>query len=180
MSRLIHLNGPSRVGKSTLARRYVAEHPGVLNLDVDVLVGLIGGWENDFESALGTARELGTVMAIAHLRNGHDVVLPQLITSYDASPWADELAARAGAEYIEFALLAGRDDHRRRLRAKRPEHEVDAWVQGALEGTDGALLEKIVDDLDAYLADRPETIRIDTGAQTPEETYAVIVGALGR
>ena len=28
MSRLIHLNGPPRVGKSTLARRYGDEHPG--------------------------------------------------------------------------------------------------------------------------------------------------------
>jgi guanylate kinase len=26
MPRLIHLNGPSRVGKTTLARRYVDEH----------------------------------------------------------------------------------------------------------------------------------------------------------
>ncbi|MGI8702372.1 MAG: hypothetical protein ACR2JU_14445 [Nocardioidaceae bacterium] len=40
MSRLIHLNGPSRVGKSTLARRYVDEHPGTLALDLDVLAGL--------------------------------------------------------------------------------------------------------------------------------------------
>lgn len=178
MSRLIHLNGPSRVGKSTLARRYAAEHPGVLNLDIDVLVGLVGGWQNDFDSALPTARELGSTMAVAHLHDGHDVVLPQLITSHDESPWAGELAELAGAEYVEFALLAGSDEHRRRFGAKQPEHEVDAWVQDALGESDGALLEKIVGDLDDYLAGRPETIRIDTGAQTPEETYAVIVGAL--
>jgi len=35
---LIHLNGPSGVGNSTLAQRYVDEHPGVLNLDIDALV----------------------------------------------------------------------------------------------------------------------------------------------
>ncbi|HEY3954535.1 MAG TPA: hypothetical protein VGM53_14255, partial [Streptosporangiaceae bacterium] len=37
MARLIHLNGPSRVGKSTLAHRYADNHPGTLCLDVDVL-----------------------------------------------------------------------------------------------------------------------------------------------
>ena len=45
---LIHLNGPSGVGKSTLAQRYVDEHPGVLNLDIDAVVSLIGGWRDDF------------------------------------------------------------------------------------------------------------------------------------
>jgi len=47
---LIHLNGPSGVGKSTLAQRYVDEHPGVLNLDIDAVVSLIGGWRDDFLS----------------------------------------------------------------------------------------------------------------------------------
>jgi hypothetical protein len=177
--RLIHLNGPSRVGKSTLARRYACEHPGVLDLDIDVLVGWIGGWESDFESASATARQLGMTMAIAHLRRGRDVVLAQLITSYDASPWADELAARAGADYIEIALLADPGDHRRRFAEKRPVHAVDAWVQDALAHSNGELLEKIRKDLDAYLAARPATIRVDTGGQTVDETYAVIVGVLG-
>jgi predicted kinase len=177
--RLIHLNGPSRVGKSTLARRYATEHPGVLSLDVDVLVGLIGGWQSDFESASAMARQLGMTMAIAHLRNGHDVVLAQLVTSYNVSPWGDELAARAGAEYIEIALLADSEEHRRRLTEKRPMHAVDAWVQVALTHSGGELIEKIREDLDAYLAARPATIRVDTGAQTVEETYAVIVGILG-
>jgi adenylate kinase family enzyme len=51
VSRLIHLNGPPGIGKSTLARRYVADHPGVLNCDIDVLRSLIGGWESGFAEA---------------------------------------------------------------------------------------------------------------------------------
>ena len=47
MAGLIHLNGPSRVGKSTLARRYADEHQGTLALDLDVLAGLIGGWREN-------------------------------------------------------------------------------------------------------------------------------------
>jgi anion-transporting ArsA/GET3 family ATPase len=40
MPRLIHLNGPSGVGKSTVARMYADRHPGVLNLDTDQTVSL--------------------------------------------------------------------------------------------------------------------------------------------
>ena len=162
-----------------MARRYAAEHPGVLNVDIDLIVGTLDGWRDDFGAALAVAREVGAANAIAHLQGGGDVVLPQLITSFDASPWADEWAARAGAEYIEFALLASRDEHRRRLREKRPDGDVDTWVQETVTGSDAGLLEKIVADLDDYLAGRPDTIRIDTGAQTPEETYAVLLEVLG-
>lgn len=45
---LLHLNGPPGIGKSTIARRYADEHPGVLNCDIDFLRTLIGGWSVDF------------------------------------------------------------------------------------------------------------------------------------
>ncbi len=68
------LNGPLRVGKSTLARKYVDEHPGTLALDLDILAGLIGGWRDDFFTALGIVRPHGWAMATRHLRDGYDVV----------------------------------------------------------------------------------------------------------
>src|SRR3954454_9306396 len=68
MPRLIHLNGPSRVGKSTLARRFADEHPGTLALDLDVLAGLVGGWQADFSGAYAVARGHGQALATRHLR----------------------------------------------------------------------------------------------------------------
>ena len=70
MARLLHLNGPPGIGKSTLARRYAAEHHGVLNCDIDVLRTLIGGWEDDFAGAGGDGvlrhyhRRLREVLAV--------------------------------------------------------------------------------------------------------------------
>jgi predicted kinase len=46
MPRMILLNGPPSCGKSTLARRYAQEHPLSLNLDVDRIRDLIGGWQD--------------------------------------------------------------------------------------------------------------------------------------
>ena len=44
MATLVLLNGPPASGKSTLAARFVSEHPMALNLDVDVIRGLLRRW----------------------------------------------------------------------------------------------------------------------------------------
>jgi hypothetical protein len=67
MSRLIHLNGPSGVEKSNLARMYADRHPGVLDLDTDQVVCLIGGWQDSFWQTLGA--DGGTGLAPAHQRS---------------------------------------------------------------------------------------------------------------
>jgi predicted kinase len=65
---LIHLNGPPGIGKSTLAQRYVDEHPGVLNLDIDRLRALIGGWRERFAETGEIVRPVALSMAATHLR----------------------------------------------------------------------------------------------------------------
>lgn len=81
MPRLIHLNGAPGVGKSTLARRYVGEHPGVLNCDIDRLRPMVGGWPEDFDGVGALIRPVALAMIRAHLDGGHDVVLPQMLAS---------------------------------------------------------------------------------------------------
>jgi hypothetical protein len=51
------LAGAPGIGRSTLAGRYVADHPGVLNCDIDVLRTLIGGWGADFAEAWARRRQ---------------------------------------------------------------------------------------------------------------------------
>lgn len=180
MPRLIHLNGPSRVGKSTLARRFAHDHPGTLMLDLDVLVGLVGGWEENFQSALEVARDLGRDMAIRHLRSGNDVVLPQLVTSYDRVPDpAFEMAARSiGATYVHVVLLVDERENLRRLRGKRPDTEVEARIQAALEARSSDLLATIRNDLNGYLDGHPPTIQLDMTGVAEEESYRRLVAAL--
>ncbi len=114
MPTLIHLNGPSGAGKSTLAQRDVDEHPGVLNLDVDRVVSLIGGWQDDFGGTLAPARRIATAMAKTHLATGDDVVMPQLVTSPHEAQSFEAAAAGVGAGYVEVALtVAPRPDARR-------------------------------------------------------------------
>jgi len=180
MPRLIHLNGPSRVGKSTLARRYARDHRGTLALDLDVVVGLIGGWQENFSEALEMARGLGREMAVRHLRAGHDVVLPQLVTRHDLvrDPAYEESAQAAGATYVHVALMVEDREHRQRLHGKRPTHEVEARIQTMLEDPGDDLVGRIRGHLDEYLATHPPAVRIDTTGLGEDASYARLRRAL--
>ena len=105
MSRLIHLNGPPGIGKSTLARRYVADHPGVLNCDIDVLRTFIGGWEDDFAGAGALIRPAALAMIGAYLASGEDVVLPQMLIDPLQVDLFSACATDVGAEFVERFLM---------------------------------------------------------------------------
>jgi predicted kinase len=92
--RLIVLNGPPGIGKSTVARRYVEDHPMTLALEQDVVRGLLGGWRPRETESGSLARELCLAMARTHLGAGYDVVVPQFVADpeywigcRDSTPW---------------------------------------------------------------------------------------------
>ena len=111
-----------------MAERYVDEHPLALNLEQDVVRGLLGGARTRETESGQLARALCLVMARAHLKAGHDVIVPQ----YVAMPgYLDELARVAhdvGAGHVECLLLddlaaAERRFHARADDPRRAEHQ---------------------------------------------------------
>jgi predicted kinase len=178
VARLIHLNGPSRVGKSTLAHRYADNHSGMVCIDVDVLVGEVDGWREDFRAAFLAATAHGLALAKSHLQDGQDVVVPQLVTIFDqGNPW-EAAATEVGARYVEIALLVDIEEHTRRLREKKPAFDVEARIQSSLETSD--LVERIRGHLAEYLNGRPDTIQLDTSGLTIDQTYVHLMNLLDR
>lgn len=183
MAQLIHVNGPSGVGKSTVAQRYADRHPGVLNLDTDQVVSLIGGWRENFWQTLKAGRRLAIGMAETHLRAGHDVVMPQLTTALEEVEGFQDAAGRADAEYREVVLMAGKQEMLDRFAARsaggdaeRHRH-IDEIVA---RGGGPALLARIHDQLTAYVQGRPECVVVTTDGRGVDQTYDDVIAVLGR
>ncbi|WP_394619260.1 AAA family ATPase [Lentzea sp. JNUCC 0626] len=170
MPRLIHLNGPTGVGKSTIAARYAADHPRTLNLDADEIVRLVGGWRTDFYGAVDLVRPLALSMAATHLASGHDVVMPQLIMRHSERDRFAAAATSAGGTYTEFVLLTPARIAVDRYRERT--HHIDHVVE-ALGG------ERVIHDsharIEGYLTADTEVIEA-SGAV--EHTYAALLGKL--
>lgn len=182
MSRLIHLNGPPGIGKSTLARRYAQEHPGVLNCDVDVLRTLIGGWQSDFLSTGPLIRPAALAMIEAYLREGNDVVFPQLLTNPAELARFEAAATTAGAEFVERILMdtaaasVARFHRRGHADAADPWHEqVRAFV--AEQGGDALLAENHA-GLERIRELRPDAVVVLSREGQIEQTYRALLDSL--
>jgi predicted kinase len=174
VARLIHLNGGPGVGKSTLARRYGEEHPGVLVCDVDVLRTMIAGWEHDPDAA-ARSRTTALAMITAYLGTGYDVVLPQLVAREEQLMRFTVAAEAAGAEHVHVMLVTDLDTVLRRFQ-KRAGQDPDAWTAFATaeweaRGGDDAVLEWTA------RLDRMHALRVTS--TDPETTYRRLLVALG-
>jgi predicted kinase len=115
---LLHLNGPSGVGKSTLARAWAASRPGTLVCDIDDLRSWVSGWEEDFVGTGAAVRTSALALITAYLATGADVVLPQLIVTPSENERFEAAAAEAGAAYVGVVLDAAPDVLLARLRSR--------------------------------------------------------------
>ena len=183
MPRLLLLNGFPGAGKSTLSRRYVADHPLALDLDVDRLRGQLGAWHEDPQAAGLAARDLAVAMARVHLLAGHDVVVPQFLGRRRFVDQLAEVATEAGAAFHHVVLLADREEAVRRFRerterAEEPGH-VDAARRVAAAGGE-AVLHRMYDLLLEVVAACPGVVLTPILDEDVEDSYRAVLAAIGR
>lgn len=163
MPTLIILNGPPASGKSTLAARLVATRPLMLDLDVDVVRGMLGAWIDQPHDAGLAARRLALSMAATHLAAGHDVVVPQFIAREPFALELEAVAADAGARFVEIALLVSRDDMLQAFatRSTAPENQQHRDARQLVEHSGGLdALGESHDRFVRFLETRPNARRI--------------------
>lgn len=115
---LLVLNGPPGIGKSTIATRYLADHPLALSVEQDVVRGLLGLWRA-CETESGTlAREICVAMARTHLGSGHDVVVPQFVADRSYLDRLAGLAREVAARHAELVLVDEPGAAERRFHAR--------------------------------------------------------------
>lgn len=152
------LNGPPAGGKSTLAGLYVEERPLALNLDVDRVRAMLGGWREDLEQAGLLARAIALAAARAHLAAGRDVVIPQLLANSTFLDQVERLATQLDADFHEVVLMDNKQNSLRRY-LERDRAQVDPTRPEARPApttqTGATELSALYDRLLRFLATRP-------------------------
>jgi predicted kinase len=178
---LVLVNGPPASGKSTVAAALVARRPLALNLDIDLVRGLLGAWRDDPLGSGLAARRLALAMAATHVEQGHDVVVPQFLAR---EQFIDDLAAiAAGAEvrFVEVALWLTRDEavqaFQRRSAAALTQQHRDAAAD--VERAGGVpTLEAMYDAWHDLVSRRPQSRRVTVVEGDVDGTVARIEAIL--
>ena len=178
MARLLLLNGPPGIGKSTLARRWADDRPGTLCLDVDLLRGFVGGSVGRFQETGEVVRPLALAMVTTHVRGGRDVVLPQFLGRSGQVALFEQAARDGGGSFSHVVLMDDEDASVRRF-AARGDHGWHAEVRRIVAEAGGeAFLRATHRQLRAVLAERPEAVEVVSLDGDPDATYAALLAAL--
>ena len=178
---LVLLNGPPASGKSTIAQRFVDSRPLSLNLDIDVVRGMLGGWLDDPSTAGLTARSLALVMAEAHLSGERDVIVPQFLGRTDFIEQLASAADRSGAMFVEIALWLDRSGaiaafaDRRATPSTQAHHDAAALVDRSEQADP---VGQMYDAFVRVLEQRPATQRIEVVPGDIDQTFARFERAL--
>lgn len=167
--KLIILNGPSGVGKSTIAARLQENMPSSVLIDIDELRRTIPDYKERRQESLMLAYEKAATATGEHLKDGLNVIIDKAITGSDTLDLLIKIGKKCGADVYEFLLFADKETVQERAdeRGYRP----------------GSLLtrEKVTElweKADALRQQRQNAIVVDTVHMTLEETFDVVRDAI--
>lgn len=173
--KLILLHGFAGIGKTTIAERYVNEHPLTLLLEAEKVGVMISRWLEYEAEARELLYKLGQTITVTYLESGHDVVIPMLPTNPKHVQTFERIARRTDARFFEAVLVAERQEAIRRLMKR------GAWSEdSAAPITEADLpdIGQLYDNMDKTLAQRPNAIHIPSAEGDHDGTYQQFLAAV--
>lgn len=166
---LILLNGPAGIGKTTIAQRYIDEHPLALSVSNDVLVAMLGQWLQHEPEAWEMVFNFTCDMARRHLRSGYDVILPYLVRDGAQAQAFERIAEESGAVYREVLLTTNKADAVERMLERGTWGEEGAQP---LTEADVSIIEHLYDLVHNDLGKRPRAAVVQSTKGDIDGTYA--------
>ena len=179
--KLIILNGPLGIGKSTLAKHYAGEHPLTLMLDIDNVWAMISHWREEKDISAPLSKTMALAMARINLEAGNDVVVPQIIQTHELSNSFKELAGSCGADFYEILLSVDKDESIRRfiLRGQAQGYESGFRPGGIIDKSGREKkLSDMYDNMQKVAKTNPQVIKIEPTLGDINGTYAQIMKVL--
>lgn len=167
-AKLILINGFNASGKTTIAKKYIAEHSLAIDIEADALVDNMGDWTNHRDEAGALAFTLTKAMIRAYLPSGHDVVLPYIVTIGEEAEQFETIARDCDADFYEIVLHNDRPDAIARLL------ERGKWggeTSPLITDADMPLIEEDFRKMEAVLENRPQAKKLPLKGLDPESTY---------
>lgn len=167
--KLIILNGPSGIGKNTIAELYKNEYPTSLVLDMDELRRTVPNYKEQREESYKKSCDLVFVKSEEHLVKGFNVVIPNKIKRDNVLDKFKEIADKCNADFYEFVLWTTKEDAINRA-VKR------GFKPGSLLQEDK--LSGMYDELEEIIKTKNNSFIIVSKEGEPEETYREIIDKL--
>ncbi len=167
--KLIILNGPSGIGKSTVAKRLHADMPDSTLIDVDELRRSIPDYKTHRQESSMLSYQKAGVLIEESFKAKKSVILDKTISYSDTIDSFVAIAKKFDVKVYEFILFADKE-----ILQKRADER--GYLPGSLltRNRVGELWEKS----DALRKERKNAIVIDTGQMTVDELYKYIESEL--
>lgn len=169
------------MGKTTLAQRYVDNHPMTLNLDIDNIWIMMGQWQQSRPYSEIQKLKYAYVIAAMHLADGYDVIVPNLMQSLEQYKKFEQVAKLHRATLKEIVLLSNPQDAIKRCKTRaRKMGYSDGFRPGGVLDTGGreTLLERMYENVLETIAQRKKVIRITSVEGRPDDTYEKLLNAI--
>ncbi len=168
--KLIILNGPSGVGKSTLAARLHSQMPASVLLDLDEIRRSIPGYPEKREETLRLSFEYAFKAMEDHFKAGQDVIIDKGIFQSEVLDTLISVANKYNAKVSEFLLFAERETVKKRA-------EDRGFKPGGLLTSEKVV--ELWEKADILRAQRTGAIVIDTTHLASEQVFEKVMAALG-
>lgn len=171
------LYGFAASGKTTLAKKYIDEHPLAIAIEGDQLIGMLGQWRKNEDEARGLVFEYTKSICRQHLQTGKDVIIPCLLTTANQPEAFQEIAEEVDATFHEIYIKIEKEESVNRLL------ERGRWGEEGsrrLTDSDRPLLTSRYEHMDKLMQERTGATLISSELGNIEKTYQQLIEAVNQ